>query len=707
MNVPLRTIKAPPDVFGLFEQLDDLLKGAVQRARAEHGDADAAFRGIYISDQDVDRLLETTAGGRAFGPAELADAAFAHFQGVAALERATDYWGLAAFDHAVLLLALAPELDLRYERIYAYLQDDVTRRRPTVDTALQLLCGNPAERIAARSRFGARAPLRASGLLRLIADQNQIEPPLLSQYLCLEERALAALLGDDTLDPRLAAFCDRQTLAAQRSNLAPEGDVPRRLPHFVSTARRAGRCVRFLFSGPQTSAKREAAQALAASEGVALLATDLQRHHTWKSEPAHLAALLVREAALSGAVLYVSGFDDVQADDTALRSLLEALNAYTGILVLGSPAGLPGVTSDQFLDVPFTPPSAEYRRALWQERTEAAGLEVPNGALASLANHFVLAPEQISEAVDTARLRLEWSVTASGTLTSAEVEGELLAAARGRTGGALRGLTGKLEASYRWKDLVLPADAITHMREICRRVTHSPALLGGETSAHYCRGTGVAVLFAGPSGTGKTMAAAVIANELGLDLFRIDLSAVTSKYIGETEKNLERIFSAASRSNSVLLFDEADALFGKRSEVHDAHDRYANIEISYLLQRMEQYDGVTILTTNQRANLDEAFLRRLSFTVHFPLPGEEQRHTLWQQVWPAGAELHPELDLACLARQFRLSGGNIRNVALAASFLAAAEERPVQLADVLHALRREFEKVGKVVSTAELERMVA
>jgi len=181
---------------------------------------------------------------------------------------------------------------------------------------------------------------------------------------------------------------------------------------------------------------------------------------------------------------------------------------------------------------------------------------------------------------------------------------------------------------------------------------------------------------------------------------------VVSKYIGETEKNLERIFTVAARSNSVLLFDEADALCGKRSEVRDAHDRYANIEISYLLQKMEQYEGITILTTNLRGNLDEAFVRRLAFTVHFPFPEEADRLRIWNQIWPAETHLDPDVDFRALAKHFRLSGGNIKNIALSTAFLAAAQNRPVRMSDVLHATRREYEKVGKVLSPAEIEAAV-
>jgi SpoVK/Ycf46/Vps4 family AAA+-type ATPase len=250
---------------------------------------------------------------------------------------------------------------------------------------------------------------------------------------------------------------------------------------------------------------------------------------------------------------------------------------------------------------------------------------------------------------------------------------------------------------------VLPQDAEAQLHEICDRVAQRHRVLDDwGFDQKLSQGKGVSVLFTGPTGSGKTMAAEVIANDLGLDMYKIDLSGVISKYIGETEKNLERIFSAAERSNAILFFDEADALFGKRSEVHDAHDRYANIETSYLLQRMEQYDGIAILATNLRANLDEAFVRRLAYTVRFPLPGEAERLKIWQQIWPSRELLAADVDLGRLAAQFKLSGGNIRNIAVSAAFFAAAEQSKVTTAHVVRALSREYEKVGKTVSPAEL-----
>jgi len=214
--------------------------------------------------------------------------------------------------------------------------------------------------------------------------------------------------------------------------------------------------------------------------------------------------------------------------------------------------------------------------------------------------------------------------------------------------------------------------------------------------------SGLNALFAGPPGTGKTMSAGVVATELGLDLYRIDLSTVVSKYVGETEKNLGRIFDAAAATDAVLLFDEADALFGRRTEIRDAHDRYANLEVGYLLSRMEDHEGIVILATNVRKNLDDAFVRRMRFIVEFPLPGPRERLRLWETVWPDAVPRADGLDLPALAQRFELTGAGIRNAALAAAFRAAADGRPVERAHVLHGIRGEFLKAGTLVAGLEL-----
>ena len=264
----------------------------------------------------------------------------------------------------------------------------------------------------------------------------------------------------------------------------------------------------------------------------------------------------------------------------------------------------------------------------------------------------------------------------------------------------LEALAQRIEAKAVWDDLILPADELALLRQL-------PAQVRGRAQVYddwgfrrrMNRGLGIAALFAGESGTGKTMAAEVLANELRLNLYRIDLSAVVSKYIGETEKNLRQLFDAAEDGGAILFFDEADALFGKRSEVKDSHDRYANIEINYLLQRMEAYRGLAILATNMKSALDPAFMRRLRFVIHFPFPSREERRRIWQRIFPPETPVDG-LDIDHLAR-LTLTGGGIHNTAVNAAFLAAEAGRPVGMDLVLRAARAEFIKIGRPVNEAD------
>lgn len=697
------------EILTYLQSLDALLKIAVTRARLLFGgdEDESALHGVYISEGEIDSLISR--GGEMLGASEAVAELLCEFRSWSRIETLSAQFGFTDFDTAVLLLAVAPEVSLRYERIYAYLQDDVTKRKPTVDLALNLLCANQEARIEQRSRFAPDAPLISSGLLRLVPDSAQTESPLLAHYLRLDERAIRMLLGDDGLDSRLLSFCERRSSMPARATFGEERDLLRRLPDFAGIAQNDDRAVRLFFSGPSTANKRQAAETLATTNNTILLAADMERCATWRTEPVETAALLKREATLSDSTLFISGLNPSSSEEVPARAFINALLDYSGILVVASESALVAaiIGSDRFLNVPFDVPSYEARREMWKRLTAEAGIAVSNHTLATLSNNFQLAPEEIAAAVNAARQRLEWRLTGQAPLSPQDITTELLAAARGQTGIELAALASQIKPVYRLHDIVLPEDTLEQLKEICQRVTHSHDVIErGGFGKKLSSGKGIAALFAGPSGTGKTMAAEVIANELGLDLFRIDLSSVVSKYIGETEKNLERIFNAAVRSNSVLLFDEADSLFGKRSAVNDAHDRYANVEISYLLQKMEQYEGITILTSNLRGNIDEGFWRRLAFTVHFPFPDEETRLEIWKRIWPAETTLDPELNLAPLARGFKLSGGNIRNIALSAAFLAAAQSRHVQLSDILRATRREYAKVGKSVTTEELEDMI-
>lgn len=318
--------------------------------------------------------------------------------------------------------------------------------------------------------------------------------------------------------------------------------------------------------------------------------------------------------------------------------------------------------------------------------------------LDALASRFRFTAGQIKDAAVTARnlalLRDPESLRVTPT--------DLFEACRLHSNQKLSDLAQKVTPRYRWDDIILPDDRKELLREIVGHVRHHACVYDEwGFGRKFAMGKGLNVLFAGPSGTGKTMAAEVMANELGLDLYKIDLSSVVSKYIGETEKNLARIFTEAETSNAILFFDEADALFGRRSEVRDSHDRYANIEISYLLQRMEEYEGMAILATNLHKNMDEAFVRRMHFTVEFPLPDAAHRKRIWEKLWPPETPCNHPLDLDFMAQRFEIAGGSIRNIVLAAAFLAAGDGRVVTMEHLVRATQREYQKMGKVMMEGE------
>ena len=282
------------------------------------------------------------------------------------------------------------------------------------------------------------------------------------------------------------------------------------------------------------------------------------------------------------------------------------------------------------------------------------------------------------------------------TRAATALGGDIPAAVRRLAAGHIDANAARLRPTRTWDDIVLDAERMSQLREVAVRCRHRETVFG-QWGFSSQPSTGVAALFAGPSGTGKTLAAEVIAGELGVDLYKIDLANIVSKYIGETEKNLGRVFDAAEASNVTLFFDEADALLGKRSEVSDAHDRYANIEVAYLLQRLERYEGLVVMATNLAKNIDSAFLRRLHVVIEFPMPGPAERRQIWNRCLPSAAPRGADLDIDFLAEQFEVSGGTIRNAVLAAAFLAAEAGSSISMSTAVIAVRRELQKMGRLV----------
>jgi AAA+ superfamily predicted ATPase len=351
---------------------------------------------------------------------------------------------------------------------------------------------------------------------------------------------------------------------------------------------------------------------------------------------------------------------------------------------------------DDALSVSITKPDAAAQSALWRVALNGSATAL-SGRIDLLVQQFDFGPQQIAEAAAATRESLELSHPLDDD-TGAEAL--LWQSCRARAGNRLEDLAQRIQPAFGWDDIVVADDVMGQLREIAAQVELRPLVYGrwgfGE---RLSRGRGITALFAGPSGTGKTMAAEVLANALRLDLYRVDLASVVSKYIGETEKNLRRIFDAAEDGGVILFFDEADALFGKRSDVKDSHDRYANIEISYLLQRMEAYQGLAVLATNMKAILDQAFFRRIRFVVNFPFPDATQRAEIWRRMFPATAPTYG-LELARLSR-LNVAGGSIRNIALNAAFLAAKADQPICMTHVLEAARAEYAKLEKPLTDAE------
>jgi Winged helix domain, variant/ATPase family associated with various cellular activities (AAA) len=728
-------------------RIDVRIRRQVRRWQLAGQDPADSFRGLHLSDAEAGLLSERPFGvswgqtttlpsheAESFAQAEaraayevqqLAEAA--RQQGyVLRLEYLAATFGLDRFDLDCLLICLAPALDLRYERLYAYLQDDVTRKRPTVSLVLDLAAdgSNTEERLPLLLRFAGDAPLLRQQLLERVSDSAS-DPSLLGQALGVDPAIVAWLLGGYQphagLSPHASLWLPPpeqnsrdKSAADENTDILLAGQAWPQIEQALAAQGSVQEPPVVVFYGPDVIGQQAGARLLAARTGRPLLTIDLTAAAAGTVGPLPAMRLALRDARLTRAIPCLAGWDTCLAlggesmdgpgrgtteGGSPPPDLLAELCDYPGLAIVSGRVAwqASGVDRDRILAwIEFPAPAYAERRALWQHFLRRHGSQISDLDLSTLAGQFHLTTSQIRDAVTSAR---DWASQHGEGLHSSS----LLAAARAHSNPRLAAMARKIVPRYGWSDIVLPDDQLALLHEIVATVRgRSLVLEEWGVGRKLAPSPGVTMLFSGPPGTGKTMAAEVIAAELSLDLYKIDLSTIVSKYIGETEKNLERIFSEAQSSNAILFFDEADAIFGKRSEVKDAHDRYANIEISYLLQRMEAYDGVTILATNLRANLDEAFTRRLQFAVDMPFPDEGYRQRIWQTLLPQGVPREPDLDLQLLARRFKLAGGNIRNILVGAAYLAAADGGRLGMKHLLHSTRRELQKMGRLVNEKDL-----
>ena len=609
---------------------------------------------------------------------------------------------------SAVAVCLALEVDLKYEKLYAFLQDDITRKRPSVDLILRLFTSAAGERLRARAFFSPQATLFRSQILRY-ADGP--DAPQLARLVRLDERTTNYLLDVGGME-REAERCVRVAHAPRPlAELRWHDELKERLLGVTRGHLRsplpARRKLIFHFHGPAGTGKKTLAAALCGELGIPLLVVDLRRVLDGARDFEEALRAVMREAILQPSAIFLEHFDLLVASgdegkfSAHLRALALAVEDFSWLTFVATaeewePAGLFG--EHFLLGVALPAPDAEERARLWGSLADEDASFAHEVEWEELAGRFRLTPGQLRDAHVAAR---NYAHLRDGDAAQVSM-GDLNRACRAQSNQRLGTLARKLALRHDWPDVILPPDSLAHLRELCAQMRHRQTVFGAwgfERQLSLRRG--LCALFCGPSGTGKTMAVEIIARELELDAYKIDLSTVVSKYIGETEKNLSRIFEEAETSNAVLFFDEADALFGKRSEVKDAHDRYANIEINYLLQRIEEFEGLVILATNLRKNIDEAFFRRMSVSVEFPFPEEADRYRIWKRHFPDAAPVADDVDFNFLAGRLHLAGGNIKNIAVGAAFMAAANSGRIHMRHVIRAARREYEKLGRMCTETE------
>jgi hypothetical protein len=638
------------------------LRHEVAVTRALRGpDRQENFLGLFLSDDDAEAMLAEASGrlrasGTAAGAGEIADlqrqlAQARQLDANGIWARMASLFGLAEAELDLLLIAAAPAIDPRYGRVYGYLNDDMAKRHLTPALALRLLDHHDLDTLTLRRMLAADAPLVLAGLVVPGPERPFAECPLR-----VDEAVVDRLLGSAAPDSLLERFFERIPVE----------------PHPFDTEAQ----IILAVCQPDEDASALAI-ATAATHGLDIMLLDHARLAGLdRATQAATLAGCMREARLGDAMPVLIGFEAATLPE---RRDIAALLIAPALLITTRPefweeAGLVA----RMLPVP--PVTGAERQALLDRL---------------FADNPAIDPSLLTRLAGMPHLGL---LALAGLAARYRDPAALWSAAQERTTRGLAGLARRIDSSHRLDDLVLPQKALAALRGLVNnRQSAATVLQQWDLGPVFAKRPSTTVLLKGPSGTGKTMAAGALANELGLALFHVDLAAMVSKYIGETEKNLDRLFEAAGRADVILFFDEADAVFGERTEIQDARDRYANLQTSYLLQRLEAFDGMSILATNLQKNIDDAFLRRIDVVVDFPAPAEAERRSLWQRIHLTGAPLGEDVDFEFLASRMDLTGAEIRNCWLDAAHRAAQRGTPIDMDLVLQAVGRELTKQGKPV----------
>ncbi|MFC5401658.1 AAA family ATPase [Cohnella soli] len=623
------------------------------------------------------------------------------------LPHLVNVFGLSPLEEKIILVCLAPECDRKYESLFELLQPGPGGKQLTPDVIATIVSDDAEER-----REVIRA-LRPDGMLRRFFVKAASSPrtgTLLAQPISLDERVVRFVLDAEVgLPATMADYTMHARPADVLEPLLGNQDVQTKLRRWLTnrSVRTEAAAAPIILSlwGEKGVGKKTHVRYLARYFDEPLLIVDMVKLLRSESNAENALQNVFREATISQSILVLDRFRPEDGDNPAIVNAeltLDKLSEMTGIVVLLSDR--PCRTIDRRnridLEIEIAPLQDEERTAAW--RTLAEPYEVaPELDWEALAARFLFTPGQIAQTFKSAASLSEWKWGVEGTAQIGWTD--MIEAGYGQLNHGLAAKSKRLSPKNRWDDLVLPEAQKEKLRHACNHIQYKHTVYGNwGFNKKLSYGTGISLLFSGPPGTGKTMASEIVAKELDMEIYKIDLSQIISKYIGETEKNLSEIFDEAQKSYAVLFFDEADALFGKRSEVKDSHDKNANTEVAYLLQKMEEYRGISILATNYLQNMDEAFLRRINYVIRFPFPDEKQREEIWKHIYPVQTPLDPDIDYPFLARKLQLAGGSIKNIALTSAFLASGGRERVGMKHIFKAYQYELDKTNRALTRGEL-----
>ena len=612
-------------------------------------------------------------------------------------------FSLDYFEKNCLLLAFAVQIDKKYEKIFAFLQDDITQKLPTAETAIKLFAV-PGEITADYLHYFTQSNILVKFLLNLYEKPES----LIKNRISLRERISDYLIENDSRleNGFIELFDERDELHELVVDNFTAHCLSSILTSSFNTHKESGGTVLAFITGKRGSGRKfQVKHAVSLNKGRCLFVNTKALLEASGSMELKIREIIC-EAVLSNAYLCFVDFNLLleEGNQEQLYEFTTSMTANAAYLQKTVFFTSEKVWKDMNLpqsfikvDIQIDPIDESLRLKLWEAFTKDRSLE-PDVDLAEMAAKFRFTPGQIRSAVIQAACLCE--VYGSPAIDAVTLHKCCYSQVVIR----LDTLASQVRPAYTWDDLVLPADQIALLQEACTHVKFRHTVYqqwGFDKIVSY--GKGLAILFSGPPGTGKTMAAQVIANQLHMEMYKIQLSQVVSKYIGETEKNLRQIFEEAKNSNCILFFDETDALFGKRSEVKDSHDRHANIETAYLLQQIEEYDGVIIMASNLLQNIDSAFMRRISFIISFPFPDVATRRMLWEKMLGAGAPLAKDVNLNFMAEQFKIAGGNIKNIAVHAAFQAAAQKTSITMKHLLRSAVNELRKDSIIIVKEDLK----